>query len=962
MQVSCGGLRNKKAIRLWESIGKWADSDVVNRNIQSPYQAAMSMFESRFHMPMEYAALLSADQGGAFLTSGNINMFVKDLYSYSKRVDSGKFSEFEVAEGFMTGTVLGKRDPVLADSLKKLRKVVDSDKKRSNKLNQDFKNLVDKIRSVGGMTGTFSNAKINSALKNHRKLELEHIKALDIGSQEDKDIGYENLKDFESKGSIKTFVDFIKVVEERMPEAIMAKYNAEKAIADRDTTKKLSKKEKSKIYEARKVIKSYDDGEKLVRLTDDESIKYFREAGISEDVIGPLTDYNNLMSEAYKVLRSGINEKINIHIKQVENRKGFGLTVENLNKLKESMRSELMPKYKEDGYFPHFTKELNAKMMDSMMRHFDELDNSIIDMKHDSKSINQIIDDIKVAIPNYAKARTRGDNYDYSKNFIDVVNTYINDINKFNTQVFVKSNLIDSLSKARKVYDQESEYSKKIVDIIDSLYGSVNGQIKGSGSMHEIKKALLSYQFTNKLGFSVRSAARNATQYLMNYATFGYTAVRESRKYLKDNQATEVFGGDLDEFLKRENLFMETSEALIESGVKADISAPYKLRRMNEDGKIIYADEGDLIYKGIKTFSSGMGKLAKWSSIMHRKVENANRKLTAEIAFAQIQKTMDDSIRFKEYITQKSNLSQDTDKPKSVRQLKREIARNYAKNMVILNHFDYESYAKARHMREGVGQFMFQFQHYGMEFLERNYSIYKEAKGDLSVLGDDKFSNWVKDARGVHKMMNVATAYLMAPALISYISGYNQTLIEHTGKELLDDLWLLMTTDYDDPEAIEKLNREFYGKGIVGSKLGPTFGTILDIGIATELINADSEYLDNVLLTAGDFANDDTVGKVGQWVRLVNQMAGRTYDRYIPMATKTPYGLGAAAMQELTLYPKKSREKTIYRDVIESEIKDQFPSYYFDKLHKKSKRQKYSGLPIEVQNSLLRLEQEGKKS
>ena len=80
------------------------------------------------------------------------------------------------------------------------------------------------------------------------------------------------------------------------------------------------------------------------------------------------------------------------------------------------------------------------------------------------------------------------------------------------------------------------------------------------------------------------------------------------------------------------------------------------------------------------------------------------------------------------------------------------------------------------------------------------------------------------------------------------------------------------------------------------------------------------------------------------------------------MATKTPYGWGAAAMQELTLYPKKSSEKTIYRDVIESEIKDQFPEYYFDKLHRKSKRKKLTGLPIEVQNSLLRLEQEGKKS
>ena len=41
----------------------------------------------------------------AFLTRGNINAFIKDLYSYAKRVDSGKFSEFEVAEGFMVGAL-----------------------------------------------------------------------------------------------------------------------------------------------------------------------------------------------------------------------------------------------------------------------------------------------------------------------------------------------------------------------------------------------------------------------------------------------------------------------------------------------------------------------------------------------------------------------------------------------------------------------------------------------------------------------------------------------------------------------------------------------------------------------------------------------------------------------------------------------------------------------------------------
>ena len=69
-------------------------------------------------------------------------------------------------------------------------------------------------------------------------------------------------------------------------------------------------------------------------------------------------------------------------------------------------------------------------------------------------------------------------------NFIDVVNTYINDVNKFNTQVFVKSGLIDSLNEAKNMYNTESQYAGKIVDIINSLYGSVNGKVKNTGSMN----------------------------------------------------------------------------------------------------------------------------------------------------------------------------------------------------------------------------------------------------------------------------------------------------------------------------------------------------------------------------------------------------------------------------------------------------------------------------------------------
>tara|TARA_Y100000361_G_scaffold76095_1_gene67339 strand:- start:525 stop:3398 length:2874 start_codon:yes stop_codon:yes gene_type:complete len=957
MQVDCNKTYNRKALKLLDGIEKWASTDMVARNIQSPYQAAMSMFESRFNIEMEYAMLLSPEQGGAFLTSGNINSFIRDLNRYAQRVDSGKFTQFETTEGFMVGTVLGKRDPVLAESLKNLRKIVDNDNKRRDNINKQFKDVVDQIRASGGITGAFSTSKLNSALKKHRQLEIDYIKTLDSGTETEQNEARKVLQDFENSGSVKTFVDFIRVVEDKMPKAIDIKYKAEKALAEGGDKDAINR------------VEQYDSGKKLVRLTDSETRQYLEQLGVSPDVISPLIKYNSLMEDSYRILRNGIDEKINIVIKQIENKKGFKLTVDNLNALKENLRSRLMPRYSE-GYFPHFTKQFNAKMMDGMMKHFDELDTALIDMKHDSKSIDEIIRGINVAIPDYGKSRQRDGYNEYSMNFIDVVNTYINDVNKFNTQVFVKSGLIDSLNKARSMYNKESQYAGKIVDIINSLYGSVNGRVKNTGSMHEIKKALLSYQFTNKLGFSVRSAARNATQYLMNYATFGYSAVRESRKYLNEKRATEIFGGDLDDFMKKENLFMDTSEALIESGISSESASFNRIRRMDENGKIVYADEESFLYKGSKIFATKMGQIANISAGLHRGVENANRKLTAEIAFAQIQKIMDNNPKFQQYLENKVRVDKENN-PESkltVQSLRRSITKNYAKNMVILNHFDYEGYAKARNMREGVGQFLFQFQHYGMEFLERNWSIYKEAQGDRRafmenvVRGEDSFSNWVKDARGVHKAMNVSVAYFMAPLLISYVSGYNQTLIEHTGKEFLDDLWLLFTSDYDDPDAIEKINREFYGKGIVGSKLGPTFATMMDVGVMMELINADSEYLDNILFTVGDYANDDTMETYGRYARLLNQMGGRTYDRYIPMTAKTPYGLGAAAMQELTLYPKKKDERTIYRDIIEPTTKEAFPTYYFDRLERKtkSKKKRYTGLPIEIQNSLKELERRGR--
>ena len=946
MQVNCNQVKNKKALRLWRSIEKWANSDIVNQSIQSPYSAAMSMFESRFHIEMHAAALLSPEQGGPFLTQGNINSFIKDLYKYTDRVNNDKFTSVQAAEGFMTGTILAKQDPLLQDAIKDIRNIVESDSKRTSNLSTAFNSVIEQIKSAGGIDGLFNKTRMNMALKKHRKLEIAHIKALDSGDQVLIDNTRLDLENFENKGSVKTFTEFIKTIETTMPEAIKMKYNEEVELANSGDKK------------AQDRVERYDNGTLLVRLSDTEYARLLPQVGVPNDLIGAARDYNKLMSDSYSQLRSGINKVVESVVKRIANRPGFSGTQENLENLREKLISELMPKYKEDGYFPHFVRDLNATMMDGLMTSIDELSKSNIDMIYEKKSIDDIIEGMDLWITDHAKTRSQHGDHDYSKNFIDVVNTYINNVSKFNTTAFLNDSFMNSLIKARGTYKEQSEYSQKIVSLMDSLYGSVNGNARQSGYLHEVKKALLGYQFINKLGLSPRAAARNTTQFLMNLVTMTNSGIRESMNYLKEAQPLGKL--NMEDFLKEANLLMDTSESAIESGITSEKSSPYKIRRMDENGKISYVDEEDFILKGIKVFGKGVNKIAQKTSWFHRTAENVNRKFTAKLAFGQIHKVMNQSVPFNAFLDKQQKEGKISSASGEIDRL----AKNYAKNMVILNHFDYNSYAKAKHMREGVSQFVFQFQHYGMEFMERNWSIYKETIGDWNQYQkkQDNFSNWFKDARGVHKTMNMATAYFIGPALFTYMTGLNQTLVEHVGWEMIKDLHLLLFSDWDNEEDLEKINREFYGKGIVGSKLGPTFATIMDVGIATELVNADTPYINNILISTGDFANEDTMGAVARNTRLLNQFLGRGIDRWIPMSVKAPYGWVTAAAQEMTIYPKKSSDGSFYRDTAEPAIKKAFPDYYFDKLQKKSgKKEDKSKVSLSIQNSLYALEQAGKR-
>ena len=98
MPINCNDVKNPLTERLLDGIDKWASNQETVDNIGMPYQAAISMFEARFNIPIEAAALLGAKQTRNFLGLGAIEAFKSDLNKYTQRVKDGKLTSYEPIE------------------------------------------------------------------------------------------------------------------------------------------------------------------------------------------------------------------------------------------------------------------------------------------------------------------------------------------------------------------------------------------------------------------------------------------------------------------------------------------------------------------------------------------------------------------------------------------------------------------------------------------------------------------------------------------------------------------------------------------------------------------------------------------------------------------------------------------------------------------------------------------------
>ena len=901
MAVHCG-LVSKEFQTLYKGIESWAEKNSTRELFNDPYEAAFRLVESNFFVSLDNLKYVRD------LTPGKVKSYLARLTELTTKVKSGDLDN-NFAKFMWQGSHYGAKDPVVGRLLNDMQKTQFTNRANGVADNSDMKAFIDALKNESinrgfeslGMASAEKKRlelvdKRNQALVDYRNADLANDLAsrkeaeqriLDLGKEQDRLIKNTHLEVYD---------EMIKIVEVGIPEAVSVRYNELKNEAY-DSKGKVKDKRKAKEFD------KIQSGERVLKLNKDEINRLVvRPDGSrlkdSPHLADAVTNYQNLMSRLYKTLRFGVNKRIDSVINRM---KYLGQIdsddVMGLQKVKKRMEEKYMPKY-EQGFYPHYVKSLNAEFMDGMMKHFDDLQLSVNSRdKSDKRSIKEVIKDMNLYMDKHTEARAKNletgkFGYNYSRDFLNSVKNYVDDVNRFNFTSYMDGHMLDALTSVEQIYKTNGSakgYGKNLVDFITDMHMATNGDTSVSPNTRAWMRTVLGMEFVSKLGINPRSAARNWFQRMLDYVTWGPVQISKSKDYLKTiNLGKDINAADYIDSVLKDNglLYDEVSPEFLQTGLRAPTSM-FKIVEWNDDAQKFEKVKVSRIEK----VSEKVSWLAGKSSWLHRKAENANRKHTFKVAYAQMHKQLDSSMH-------RTALAEKGLTPAQIDNKVRQASERYAIQSTVMNHFDYADYAKSKAMRSKVGRFALQFQHYAFEFYERNAKILRESKYDIS---EGKF--YGKDAGGLSQAYRMGFFYFLAPLIASAYTGVDfSNLIEHDTSQRLKQWGTFFLGD--DDEVAEA----FYGKGpLISTFGGPITSDIIDIGVMMDLIDLDEDSL--LTLVAGLENYDPYKGSsdVSKKLRILNTFLGRAYERHIPQLRKGR--IGWSLQQELGLYPTAEARK-----------------------------------------------------
>ena len=879
---------------------RWADSDKARELFKDPYAAAYNIAELEFNT--DYNIIKRMD-----ITDGQVRSYEHRLFELGEAANRGQISGF-FGELLWQSSHFGKKDPIVGKMINNLQHSGQHYRKTEVENMTVLASIIDHVNREAAIRqdlskyGIVTKAKYNMAKNRYFKLENSLLKAKADFENDVPGAGDEiaritkQMSTMVRETHLKVFDEMIDVIELGVPKVLKAKFDnlpegKQKQDIRDGTLLKLNAADLAKL--------ELPDGSKI-------------NDGKHENLYKAVSLYVGLMDQMYGTLRRGVEKRIDSFI-NIARLRGDDIPEGTAKAMKKRLRDSLMPKYENQGYFPHYRRDLHTSFMDGLMPMFDEMQKtSNIYSNKEKKSVQSILGSLNTYIDGHVKSRAdisklKEENRpaDYNRNFLSVMNSYIGDVNRFNFSAHVDAYFLESLDRITKIYKTNGNtqgYADNIVNHITDLHQAANGDQNMSENTRNLMRTVLGFEFISKIGLNPRSAARNAFQRMLDYVEWGPIQISKLKHQLKTRTFTigdkEI---DSEAFVEKALqdaglLFTEASPELLESEIRAPASL-FKTIQFNKE-----TDKFEAVTQSrLESVANGVSKLAAKTSWLHRAAENKNRRHTFEIAFSQMKSWLDSP----GYTEDLNKISQkrygkdisDKDRESTINRK----AKQYAINMVVLNHFDYADYSKSRALRHPVGKVLGQFQHFSFEFFERNLKVMREAKHD--VLSGHLLPNG--SAQGLQKAYRMALAYFIAPVLAASLLGVDfGNLVEHDTAQRIKQFTAYFLGDEEERE------QAFYGKGpLLATAGGPLISDILDMGVMLEFINIDEDSRLAILTGLEKYDPDLQSSTVTKMIRILNTSLGRTVERHIPSLTRGGMGIGTAIQQELGLYPTAKARK-----------------------------------------------------
>jgi len=807
---------------------------------------------------------------------------------------------------FLPGQFL-KRMPPLKRIYDNMVEAEENHKGNEETSNGNYRGLTKWLRKASAEYGLEESlaqksiTKITGKSKAHRDLEAKFKEFSKIASKE-KDVAkalnhYErNIQEWVNKGEGQMFKDFSDLL-----------------LAPRKTIKNKSGE----------IERGFKDLETEYKPSIYEAAKIFR---------------NKIQPHVLDMTTSGIGHYLNV-IKQVKGIKKFdvkdaktGLTkIETTEKnLKELLRRLNDKEMQNTGFYPVLALDILPKIATAVPKMVKAKNQGEFDESVDIiNQLDGILSDnvnlqVRMKIGSSKDKEAQAFNY----NILPMIESYAKSANVFQYTIYNTSQHIKALNFLANMMEKNAKL-KGHKDYIENLGEVTNGMKNYLQNIYKIQineadmnnqwqadfvRGLTAWQFFNKLGFNVRSAARNATQSILNYVHFGWNGIKE---------INEAMGAD-------HHIQTRVEAGLVNNGIRfANLPEVYgNLKQRVELDENIGGYQAKLDYSFGEQITEGLVKAADVSGIFMQKVENdvnrrwtytlgyvkhwemmkvRNHKLEEEfkgkplIDIAKSQKIAGLDKKTKKKDIQKYHISEiiselegrkiDKYGLKNEYELKfdewKQVkADRFAREMVRKLHFDYSTIGKAPWMTTKPGAIVGQFQHYGLNFFTYNRELVVRGGGDIAN-GDWSGPNaW--------RMYRMGMIYGSINALISPMLNQDiGNLIQHDTLERIDNGVTQLTSD-DDEERL----RASYGDGVF-SFLGPTASSGHDMAMLIGLYDMLGLPEDTMKLLLGYEEDPLLDNDKGKFIRKqFNLQFSRLYDDTGPKLRRGG-GLGEFAEGEL---------------------------------------------------------------